>query len=94
MHDPIDIDHLARLARLSLSEAEGNAIRDELSSIIDMIDEMQQTDTADVEPLANPLDAVQRLRGDAVSETVDREQFLANAPDSEDGYFLVPRVVE
>ena len=92
--DTIDIQHLARLARLSLGTEEDAAVRADLGNIIEMIDAMQKIDTDGVEPLANPLDAVQRLRSDRITEEVDRDQFLANAPASEDGYFLVPRVVE
>lgn len=94
MTDSIDIQHLARLARLSLSDAEVSAAEADLNRIINMIDSMQAIDTKDVAPMANPLDANQRLRTDQVTEKVDRDLFQQNAPDSADGYYLVPRVVE
>jgi aspartyl-tRNA(Asn)/glutamyl-tRNA(Gln) amidotransferase subunit C len=55
---------------------------------------MNAVNTDNVEPLANPNDAVQRLRADEVTETNNREKYMANAPAQEDGLFLVPRVVE
>ena len=90
----IDIPHLARLARLSLNSEETNAALADLNKIISMIDAMQAVDTSQVEPMANPLDASQRLRSDQVTELVDRDQFQAVAPETDGGYYLVPRVVE
>ena len=90
----IDVVHLARLARLRL-DADAEALaRTDLANIIRMIDTMQAMDTEGVAPMANPLDATQRLRSDAVTETVDREVFQAGAPAADSGYYLVPRVVE
>lgn len=94
MADSIDIPHLATLARLSLdADAQARAAAD-LHNIIAMIDAMQAIPTEDIEPMANPLDATQRLREDTVTETVDRDSFQAIAPETADGYYLVPRVVE
>ena len=59
-----------------------------------MVDQLQAVDTRDVEPMANPLDAVQRLRPDIVTEENQREAFQAIAPAVENGLYLVPRVVE
>ena len=90
----IDVSHLARLARLSLSDAERAAALADLENIMTMIDAMQAVDTNDATPMANPMDANQRLRSDQVTETINRAQFQASAPATEDGYYLVPRVVE
>jgi aspartyl-tRNA(Asn)/glutamyl-tRNA(Gln) amidotransferase subunit C len=90
----IDLAHLARLAQLALSEEEQHAAHADLKRIIDMIDQMQAMDTTDVPPLAHPLETTQRLRPDVVTETVDRDKFQRNAPATEDGMYLVPRVVE
>lgn len=96
--DPIDIAHLARLARLSMGDQDStnniNLVRADLTRIIAMIDQMQSVNTDDVEPMANPLDATQRLREDRVTEEVEREIYQQNAPATQDGYYLVPRVVE
>ena len=90
----IDLVHLARLARLSLNRDDQMATTSDLENIIEMIDSMQKIDTSDVSPMANPLDANQRLRADRVTEEVDRNQFQASAPSTQDGYYLVPRVIE
>lgn len=94
MSDGINIAHLATLARLSLDENAATRAKQELHNIIDMIDAMQAIDTEGVEPMAHPLDATQRLREDVVTEEVDVAAFQATAPSTEDGYYLVPRVVE
>jgi len=65
-----------------------------LGRILQLVEEMQSVDTQGVEPVSNPLDGIQRLREDRVTEEDQRELFLANAPESEQGLFLVPRVVE
>ena len=90
----IDIDHLCRLARLALDATETEAVRADLTRIIAMVDEMQAIDTTGVDPLAHPVAGVQRLRRDAVTETVDRALFQSIAPAVESGLYLVPRVVE
>ena len=90
----IDIDHLCRLARLELDTAERAAAEADLARIIAMVDQMQSVDTAGTQPLAHPLPAIQRLRADQVTETVDRSRFQELAPAVEDGLYLVPRVVE
>jgi aspartyl-tRNA(Asn)/glutamyl-tRNA(Gln) amidotransferase subunit C len=90
----IDIKHLSRLAQLALTETEQSAALEDLERIISMVDQMQAIDTDGVEPLAHPLDADQRLRADAVTESVDRELFQQGAPATRDGLYLVPRVVE
>jgi aspartyl-tRNA(Asn)/glutamyl-tRNA(Gln) amidotransferase subunit C len=59
-----------------------------------MVDQLQAINTAGIEPLAHPLDTIQRLRADVISETNQRELLLKNAPAAQDGLFLVPRVIE
>ena len=90
----IDVAHLARLARLDLSDTEQTTALSDLGRIIDMIDLMNSVDTDGVIPMSNPLDAQARLRTDEVTEHVEREHFQAGAPSVEDGFYLVPRVVE
>ncbi|RAU19675.1 Asp-tRNA(Asn)/Glu-tRNA(Gln) amidotransferase GatCAB subunit C [Nitrincola tibetensis] len=92
--DKSDIERIAHLARLDISEQEVPEYAKSISSILNLIDQMQATDTAGVLPLAHPLDAVQRLRKDEVSESNQRECLQQNAPAIEDGLFLVPRVIE
>ena len=90
----IDIQHLANLAQLELSEQEISVVSEDLRRIMSMVDQMQALDTSSVEPLAHPLDARQRLRSDEITETVERELYQQGAPATADGLYLVPRVVE
>lgn len=88
------VETVAQLSRLKIDEAEIDNYVSSLSSILDLVDQMQSVDTSDVEPLANPLDAAQRLRADEVTEPNDRENLQKNAPLTEAGLFLVPKVIE
>ena len=90
----IDITHLANLAQLELSESEQQVVHRDLQRIIGMVDQMQNIDTRQVEPLSHPLDAGARLRPDEVTEQVDRTLYQTGAPAIADGLYLVPRVVE
>jgi aspartyl-tRNA(Asn)/glutamyl-tRNA(Gln) amidotransferase subunit C len=90
----IDIQHLANLAQLALSEREISVVGRDLQRIMAMVDQMQTIDTSMVEPLAHPLDARQRLRPDQITETVERDLYQQGAPATADGLYLVPRVVE
>ncbi|NYS59255.1 Asp-tRNA(Asn)/Glu-tRNA(Gln) amidotransferase subunit GatC [Vreelandella salicampi] len=84
----------AHLARLAISDDQASRFVDDLSQILDMVDQLQRIDTDGVAPLAHPLDATQRLRADEVTETNQRDTFQRCAPVVEDGLYLVPRVVE
>ncbi|MEM7078646.1 MAG: Asp-tRNA(Asn)/Glu-tRNA(Gln) amidotransferase subunit GatC [Pseudomonadota bacterium] len=92
--DSIDITHLARLARLDVQDAALQDVQGELRNIIRMVDLMAAIDTTGVEPMSHPLAQAARLRSDEVTESVEREQFQAVAPETAEGYYLVPRVVE
>lgn len=89
-----DVRRIARLARIEIDEAQALATAEQLTDILAMIERIAQVDTTGVAPMSHPLDGVQRLRGDAVTETPERERTMANAPAQHDGLFLVPRVVE
>ncbi len=88
------IDRLCRLAQLALAPDEREDLVGDLGRIIDMVDTMSTVETAEVEPLAHPLDVDQRLRDDVVTETPERDRFQIGAPAVEAGLYLVPRVVE
>ncbi|MEJ2043750.1 MAG: Asp-tRNA(Asn)/Glu-tRNA(Gln) amidotransferase subunit GatC [Reinekea sp.] len=92
--DRSQVETVAKLARLAIDDSEINDYVSSLSSILDLVDQLQAIDTTGVEPLANPLDAAQRLRPDAVTETNQREALQTNAPQAEAGLFLVPKVIE
>jgi aspartyl-tRNA(Asn)/glutamyl-tRNA(Gln) amidotransferase subunit C len=89
-----DVHRIALLARIEITEAQAQAAAAQLNDILAMIEQIGRVDTSGVAPMSHPLDGVQRLRPDAVTETPDRERNLANAPAQQDGLFLVPRVVE
>jgi aspartyl-tRNA(Asn)/glutamyl-tRNA(Gln) amidotransferase subunit C len=89
-----DIQHIARLARIRVSETEAEAARAQLNSIFGLIEQMQAVDTRGVEPMSHALDVAQRLREDRVSESDQREKFQAIAPSVENGLYLVPKVIE
>ncbi len=92
--DRSDVEQIAHLARLQIDAADIDSYSDSLNSILSLVDQMQAINTEGVEPLAHPLDAVQRLRADEVTETNQREALQAVAPATEEGLFLVPKVIE
>ncbi|SOB78409.1 aspartyl/glutamyl-tRNA(Asn/Gln) amidotransferase subunit C [Marinobacter sp. LV10R510-11A] len=89
-----DIEKVAVLARIRLDEEQIPALEKDLGNILSLVDQLRAADTDNVEPLAHPLDAVQRLRADEVTESNQREAFQAIAPAVENGLYLVPRVIE
>ncbi|HUQ27951.1 MAG TPA: Asp-tRNA(Asn)/Glu-tRNA(Gln) amidotransferase subunit GatC [Usitatibacter sp.] len=88
------IARIAELARLELTSADSAAMQQQLNGILAMVDAMRAVDTAGVEPMSHPQQAMQRLREDAVTDREPRERFQANAPEVEDGLYLVPKVIE
>ncbi|MDL0432065.1 Asp-tRNA(Asn)/Glu-tRNA(Gln) amidotransferase subunit GatC [Marinobacter sp. TBZ242] len=89
-----DIEKVAVLARIRVEEEQVSALEKDLGNILDLVDQLGAADTESVEPMAHPLNAVQRLRPDEVTETNQREAFQAIAPATENGLYLVPRVIE
>ncbi|MBW7931234.1 MAG: Asp-tRNA(Asn)/Glu-tRNA(Gln) amidotransferase subunit GatC [Gammaproteobacteria bacterium] len=89
-----DVRHIAHLARLALSEEELAGYLAALPRIIGLADQLRKVDTRAIEPMAHPLDMVQRLRPDEVTEQDQRELYQRNAPAAGDGLYLVPRVLE
>ena len=85
---------IARLARIELTENDVNSTLIKLNSVLDLVEQMQAIDTRAVEPMSHPQDVAQRLRDDCVTETDRREQFQQVAPLTEDGLYLVPKVIE
>ncbi len=91
------IEYIAHLARLDITDKNNqdiDAIQADLNKIVAMVDEIKSANTNGIEPMAHPLEMIQRLRPDTVSEPNDRENLLALAPLSEAGLFLVPAVLE
>jgi len=92
--DKEDIEKIAHLARLGINDADVPDYARNLSDILDLVEQMSAVDTSGVTPMAHPLDAQQRLRADEVTESNQREQLQANAPQVDAGLFLVPQVIE
>jgi len=90
-----DVEKIARLARLSITDQEMPVYVTSLSSIVNFVDELAKVHTDAVVPMAHPLDGQhQRLRADTVSETDHHEKYQANAPAVQAGLYVVPRVIE
>jgi aspartyl-tRNA(Asn)/glutamyl-tRNA(Gln) amidotransferase subunit C len=91
---PEQVRQVAHLARLELQDGQVDKYAGELSRILDLVDQLGRADTASASPMAHPLEMVQRLRPDAVTESDRREDFQAVAPVVKDGLYLVPKVIE
>ncbi len=89
-----DIAKLAELARIAISDNTADQVAASISDVLALVDQLQAVNTQGVAPMAHPLDAVQRLRADEVTEPNQRELFQAIAPATENGLYLVPQVIE
>jgi aspartyl-tRNA(Asn)/glutamyl-tRNA(Gln) amidotransferase subunit C len=89
-----DVEKIAHLARLAVSDEETGRYANDLSNILDLVAQMDAVDTAGVSPMAHPLHMAQRLRPDTPTEPDRRAQFQANAPLTKGGLYLVPKVIE
>ena len=89
-----DVEKVARLARLAMTEPEIQAAQNQLNGIFGLIAEMQAVKTDGVEPMSHSQDLAQRLREDKVTEPNQRGAFQAIAPQVEQGLYLVPKVIE
>jgi aspartyl-tRNA(Asn)/glutamyl-tRNA(Gln) amidotransferase subunit C len=92
--DAAQIKKIAHLARLGIDAEDIPEYSRNLSDILTFVEQLNAVDTTGVEPLAHPLEATQRLRADAVTETNNRENFQKVAPLTEAGLYLVPQVIE
>lgn len=95
---PDDVERIAHLARLSLTEVQSEQLLTKLNGFFDLVQAMSEVDTSGVEPLAHPVavmhDVALRLREDVVTEPDQREANQRSAPSVQDGLYLVPRVIE
>ena len=89
-----DVERVARLARLRIDPSDLDARARDLGRVLELFDRLAAIDTREVEPLSHPLGATQRLRPDVVTEEVDRAALQRGAPQTEDGMYVVPRVIE
>ena len=90
-----DVEKIAHLARLNITEQEMPVYVTSLSSIVNFVDELSRAETGAVLPMAHPLDGQhQRLRADAVTQSDHHLKFQGNAPSVQAGLYVVPRVIE
>jgi len=92
--DPKEVTNIAHLARLEIDSADIEGYARNLSDILTLVEQLNAVDTSNTPPMAHPQDSVQRLRVDKVTESDQREQFQAHAPQVEKGLYLVPKVIE
>ncbi|MEI7796567.1 MAG: Asp-tRNA(Asn)/Glu-tRNA(Gln) amidotransferase subunit GatC [Methylococcaceae bacterium] len=90
----IEVKKIAHLARLGIEDENVAAYADDLNGILTLMTQMSELDTTEIKPMAHPMDQVQRLRVDNVSETNQRDYFQIIAPQTESGLYLVPKVIE
>ena len=92
--DESELEKIAHLARLHITQAESEEVLLRITDILALIDEMQSINTNDVAPLAHPLDLLQRLRADEITERDYRDELQSLAPEAQEGLYLVPKVIE
>ena len=88
-----DVEHVALLARLELSEVEKENFTEQLNAILEYADALKQLDTTNVQPTAHPLPINNVFREDVARPSIHNGEALANAPEQEDGFFKVPKIV-
>jgi aspartyl-tRNA(Asn)/glutamyl-tRNA(Gln) amidotransferase subunit C len=89
-----EVEHVARLARLELTEDEKERMTAQLDAILGYMEKLNALDTSQVEPTTTVIPMVSVMRDDIVRPSLDREEALANAPDRADAFFRVPRIIE
>lgn len=94
MLSAVDVKKIAHLARLGIEEENVSAYADDLNGVLALMAQMAELDTKGIKPMAHPMDQVQRLRMDVITETNQRDYFQTIAPQTEEGLFLVPKVIE
>ena len=92
--DETTVRRVARLARIAVTDEEARRLQGELSGILDWIEQLREVDVEGVEPMTSVVKMAMKKRADVVTEGGDPRRILANAPMTENNFFLVPRVVE
>jgi len=88
------VRHIAKLARIAMSEEELDRLVPELNNILGWVEQLGEVNTDGIEPLTAVIDQKLRLRDDVVNDGDVRDDVLANAPDAQHGFFAVPKVIE
>ena len=91
---PQDVEKVALLARLAISKSDLSEVTERFGRVLGLVDELNTIDTETVVPMSNPHDMHQRLRPDAVTRQNDRETMKPSAHEKDQGYFLVPKVID
>ena len=91
---PEQVRHIAKLARIAMSDEEIERLAPELNNILGWVEQLEEVNTDGVEPLATVIDQKMRLRDDVVTEGDIRDEILANAPEAQHDFFAVPKVIE
>ena len=89
-----EVEHVAKLARLEITETEKEAFSQQLSGILTYMEQLKSVDTSGVEPTATVLEQTNVFREDQVRPSLPVGKALMNAPESEEGYFVVPKIIE
>ena len=92
--DTATVRHIARLARIAVSDSEAEALVPELNNILGWVEQLQEVDCTGVEPMTAVIPNKLRMRDDVVTDGGIRDKVLANAPLAEHGFFAVPKVIE
>ena len=87
-----DVEHVAKLARLELTEDEKVKFSKQLGDILKYVEQMNEVDTTGVEPMSHAIPVVNVFREDVVVQEQTKEELMANAPSKEDGFFRVPKI--
>jgi aspartyl-tRNA(Asn)/glutamyl-tRNA(Gln) amidotransferase subunit C len=90
----ISIEHLAQLARLSVSDNEKTLFANQIDSILSYMDKLNELDTGNVEPTSHVISLSNVVREDLLKDSLEREGALMNAPDRTDKFFRVPKIIE
>ena len=92
--DEATVRHIARLARIKITEAEAKGLVKELSGILNWVQQLDEVDTSAVEPMTRVVPIELKKREDIVNDGGKADEILKNAPMAEDGFFVVPKIVE
>lgn len=92
--DTATVKRIARLARIAVSEEEADALKGELNSILQWVEQLGELDVEGVEPLTSVVEMKMKKREDVVTDGDRAADIVKNAPETEDGYFVVPKVIE
>uniref|UniRef100_UPI004027F179 Asp-tRNA(Asn)/Glu-tRNA(Gln) amidotransferase subunit GatC n=1 Tax=Candidatus Scatousia sp. TaxID=3085663 RepID=UPI004027F179 len=87
-----DVEHVAKLARLELTEDEKELYTKQLGDVLKYVDQMNEVDTSNVKPMTQVIDFVNVMREDKVVYEHTKEELMANAPEEENGFFKVPKI--